>query len=50
MKRTKLKDRKLPVTPGERKYSTWYPLVGWSVGIAALATCVVRAFIHGGAL
>ena len=50
MKRTKLKDRKLPdYTRGEEIFNMVSHIVGGAFGIAALATCVVRAFIHGGA-
>ena len=50
MKRTKLKDRALPdYTRGEEIFNMVTHIVGGAFGIAALATCVVRAFLHGGA-
>ena len=50
MKRTKLKDRALPdYTRGEEIFNMVSHIVGGAFGIAALATCVVRAFLHGGA-
>lgn len=50
MKRTKLKDRALPdYTRGEEIFNMVTHIVGGAFGIAALSTCVVRAFLHGGA-
>lgn len=50
MKRTKLKDRALPdYTRGEEIFNMVTHIVGGAFGIATLATCVVRAFLHGGA-
>lgn len=50
MKRTKLKDRALPdYTRGEEIFNMVTHIVGGAFGIAALATCVVMAFLHGGA-
>ena len=50
MTRTKLCDRILPdYTRGEEIFNMVSHIVGGAFGIAALATCVVRAFIHGGA-
>lgn len=50
MKRTKLKDRALPdYTRGEEIFNMVTHIVGGAFGIAALVTCVVRAFLHGGA-
>ncbi len=50
MKRTKLKDRALPdYTRGEEIFNMVTHIVGGAFGIAALATCVVGAFLHGGA-
>ena len=50
MKRTKLKDRALPdYTRGEEIFNMVTHIVGGAFGIAALATSVVRAFLHGGA-
>ena len=45
MKRTKLKDRQLPdYTRGEEIFNMVSHIVGGAFGIAALATCVVKAF------
>lgn len=50
MKRTKLKDRKLPdYTRGEEIFNMVTHIVGGAFGIAALATCVVKAFLNGDA-
>lgn len=50
MKRTKLKDRLLPdYTRGEEIFNMVTHIVGGAFGIAALATCVVKAFIVGNA-
>lgn len=47
MKRTKLRDRKLPdYTRGEEIFNMVSHIVGGAFGIAALATCVVRAFLN----
>lgn len=49
MKRTKLKDRKLPdYTRGEEIFNMVSHIVGGAFGIAALATTVVKAFICDG--
>ena len=48
MKRTKLKDRMLPdYTRGEEIFNMVSHIVGGAFGIAALATCVVKAFLNG---
>lgn len=47
MKRTKLRDRKLPdYTRGEEIFNMVSHIVGGAFGIAALATCVIRAFLN----
>lgn len=47
MKRTKLKDRQLPdYTRGEEIFNMVSHIVGGAFGIAALATCVVKAFLN----
>ena len=47
MKRTKLKDRALPdYTRGEEIFNMVSHIVGGAFGIAALATCVVKAFLN----
>lgn len=47
MKRTKLKDRNLPdYTRGEEIFNMVSHIVGGAFGIAALATCVVKAFFN----
>lgn len=49
MKRIKLRDRQLPdYTRGEEIFNMVSHIVGGAFGIAALATCVVRAFLVGG--
>lgn len=48
MKRTKIKDRVLPdYTRGEEIFNMVSHIVGGAFGIAALATCVVKAFLNG---
>ena len=48
MKRTKLKDRKLPdYTRGEEIFNMVSHIVGGAFGIVALVTCVVKAFLNG---
>ncbi|MBP3706402.1 MAG: hemolysin III family protein [Clostridia bacterium] len=50
MKRTKLKDRLLPdYTRGEEIFNMVTHIVGASFGVIALSTCVVKAFLTGGA-
>ncbi|MBQ2315971.1 MAG: hemolysin III family protein [Clostridia bacterium] len=50
MKRTKLRDRLLPdYTRGEEIFNMVSHIVGGGFGVIALATCVVKAFIVGGA-
>ncbi len=50
MKRTKLRDRMLPdYTRGEEIFNMVTHIVGGGFGVIALATCVVKAFITGGA-
>ena len=50
MKRTKLRDRLLPdYTRGEEIFNMVSHIVGGGFGVIALATCVVKAFITGGA-
>lgn len=47
MKRTKLKDRVLPdYTRGEEIFNMVSHIAGGAFGIAALATCVVKAFLN----
>lgn len=51
MKRTKLRDRKLPnYTRGEEIMNMVTHIVGGSLGVVALVLCVVRAALRGGAL
>ena len=48
MKRTRIKDRVLPdYTRGEEIFNMVSHIVGGAFGIAALATCVVKAFLNG---
>lgn len=48
MKRTKLRDRLLPdYTRGEEIFNMVSHIVGGAFGIAACATCVVKAFLNG---
>ena len=48
MKRTRLKDRKLPdYTRGEEIFNMVSHIVGGAFGIVALVTCVVKAFLNG---
>lgn len=48
MKRTKIKDRVLPdYTRSEEIFNMVSHIVGGAFGIAALATCVVKAFLNG---
>ena len=50
MKRTKLRDRKLPdYTRGEEIFNMVSHIVGGGFGVIALATCVVKAFLVGNA-
>lgn len=50
MKRTKLRDRKLPnYSKGEEIFNMVSHIVGAALGIIACATCVVKAFLYGGA-
>lgn len=50
MERTKLRDRLLPdYTRGEEIFNMVSHIVGGGFGVIALATCVVKAFIVGGA-
>lgn len=50
MKRTKLRDRLLPdYTRGEEIFNMVSHIVGGGFGVIAFATCVVKAFIVGGA-
>jgi len=47
MKRTKLKDRRLPgYTKGEEIFNMVSHIVGASFGVICLASCVVCAFLH----
>ena len=51
MKRTKLRERKLPdYTRGEEIFNMVSHIVGGGFGVIALATCVIKAAIYGGAL
>lgn len=48
LKRTKLADRNLPdYTTGEEIFNMVSHIVGGAFGMAALATCVVKAFLNG---
>lgn len=48
MKRTRIKDRVLPdYTRGEEIFNMVSHIVGGAFGMAALATCVVKAFLNG---
>ncbi|MBQ7936737.1 MAG: hemolysin III family protein [Clostridia bacterium] len=48
MKRTKLRDRKLPdYTRGEEIFNMVSHIVGGGFGVIALATCVIKAFLVG---
>ena len=50
MKRTKLRDRKLPdYTRGEEIFNMVSHIVGGGFGVIALATCVVKEFLVGNA-
>ena len=50
MKRTKLRDRLLPdYTRGEEIFNMVSHIVGGGFGVIALASCVIKAFITGGA-
>ncbi len=50
MKRTKLKDRILPgYTRGEELFNMITHIVGGGLGILICATCVIKAFLTGGA-
>ena len=50
MKRTKLRDRLLPdYTKGEEIFNMVSHVVGAALGVAGCATCVVKAFLCGGA-
>lgn len=47
MKRTRLKERKLPdYTRGEEIFNMVSHIVGGAFGVATLATCVVKAFLN----
>ncbi|PWM40131.1 MAG: hemolysin III family channel protein [Clostridiales bacterium] len=50
MKRIRLRDRQLPdYTRGEEIFNMVSHIVGGAFGVVALVTCVVRAFLKGGA-
>lgn len=50
MKRTKLRDRLLPdYTRGEEIFNMVSHIVGGGFGVIALASCVIKSFITGGA-
>lgn len=50
MKRTKLKDRSLPgYSRREELFHMISHIVGGALGVIACCTCVIKAFLHGGA-